>query len=405
MEKSLQKDERLQKAIIRELYFGQALSCPDLSNRINKSIPSVAKSLNALLKKGQVVDRGTAPSNGGRRPSMYALPANSPYIIAVASDQLSTRISIVNLLNHPVTRTETFEMKLLDNKESTEILIRAVRSLIDKSGIDAHQIVGMGLGMPGFVNTREGVNYSYFPVEDISLQHYLERNLGFPVWIDNDSSLVALAELRFGVAKERESAMVVNIGWGIGLGMILNGEIFRGYNGYAGEFSHIPMKEDGDLCVCGKRGCLETEATLLVAAEKAVREIKEGRISILRQVKSDHPTIMGDAIMEAANKGDQFAIELLSDMGSKIGKAIAILIHIMDPQTIVLSGRGAVVGKVLMTSIQNSLNQYCIPRLSANTEFCISQLGYHAELTGAAALVMENYGKTKEKEKMSMVNF
>lgn len=397
--------ERLQNGVLKELYFGGTTSCADLSNRLNKSIPSVTKAVNELVKRGVVENKGLSQSSGGRRPAGYSLTPGTKYIVAVAMDQLATRIMMTDLLNNPVSDTETIEMRLLNNNKSTEILISKVNAVIKRSGVERKKIIGMGLGMPGFVNTREGVNYSYLPSDGVSLRQYLEKSIGIPVWIDNDSSLVALAELKFGVARDKESAMVVNIGWGIGLGIIMNGEIFRGYNGYAGEFSHIPMNEDGDLCVCGKRGCLETEASMLVVAERAIQEIKEGRISILQEVSSDHPAVMGDAIMNAANKGDQFAIELLSGMGSKIGKAIAILIHIMDPQTIVLSGRGALVGKILMTSIQNSLHKYCIPRLSANTEFCISQLGYNAELTGAAALVMENYGKTKEKEKISMADF
>lgn len=100
---------------------------------------------------------------------------------------------------------------------------------------------------------------------------------------------------------------------------------------------------------------------------------------------------MGDAILKAAGKGDEFAIELLLDMGYKIGKAVSILIHILNPQTIVLSGRGSTMGRTLLTAIQNSLSKYCIPRLAENTEFRLSKLGYDAELIGAAALVMENY--------------
>ena len=103
--------------------------------------------------------------------------------------------------------------------------------------------------------------------------------------------------------------------------------------------------------------------------------------------------MVGNAIMEAANRGDQFAIELLSDAGYKIGNALAILIHIMNPESIVLSGRGAIVGKILMAPIQQALNKFCIPRLVNSTQLLISDLGFNAELTGAAVLVMENFDK------------
>ncbi len=144
------------------------------------------------------------------------------------------------------------------------------------------------------------------------------------------------------------------------------------------------------MCACGKRGCLEAEASMLVVVKKAIEGIKDGRISILKYIEEDHPKLVGDALMEAANNGDQFAIELLSDAGYKIGKALAILMHIMNPASIVLSGRGAIVGKILLAPIQQALHKYCIPRLAASTELLISELGFDAELVGAAILVMEN---------------
>jgi predicted NBD/HSP70 family sugar kinase len=174
--------------------------------------------------------------------------------------------------------------------------------------------------------------------------------------------------------------------------MIIKGELFGGHTGYAGELSHIPISESNTLCECGKRGCLETEATLRVVAHRAMEEIRAGRISSLKMV--DSPEKMSEAIMAAANEGDQYAIELLTEMGFKIGKAIAILIHIVNPELIILGGRGAEVGKILIAPIQQALNQYCIPRLAEDTRVKVSQLGHDASLLAAAALVMEKFGQT-----------
>jgi predicted NBD/HSP70 family sugar kinase len=247
--------------------------------------------------------------------------------------------------------------------------------------------------MPGFINPIRGINYTYLDAGNKSLTQYISDETGLPAYIDNDSSLIALAEQKFGIAKSQKEVMVINLGWGIGLGMIVNGEIFRGRNGFAGEFSHIPLSEDGALCACGKRGCLEAEASMLVVSKRAIEGIEQGRITRLKQIDEAHSKQMGDAIMEAANKGDQFAIELFADAGYKIGKALAILIHIMNPEAIVLSGRGAKVGKILLAPIQQALHKYCIPRLSRGTELLISQLGFDAELIGASVLVMENFDK------------
>jgi len=378
--------------IVKRLYFDKALSCAELSDLFDKSIPSIAKAINELIAEGFVVEQGYAPSSGGRRPLLYSIKPDAMYILAVAMDQLSTRIQLLDLFNHPVAAAVQIDLKLLNNDNALSLLVKNINTYITNAPVPKSKIAGIGIGMPGFVNVTEGINYSYMDAGG-SLTKYLTKQTGLPVYIDNDSSLIALAEQKFGIAKNQKDVMVINLGWGIGLGMIVNGEIFRGHEGFAGELSHIPLSEDGALCVCGKRGCLEAEASMLVVAEKAIEGIQAGRITSLKILDNNPSKLLGDAILEAADNGDQFAIELLSDAGYKIGKALAILIHIMNPKTIVLSGRGARVGKILLAPIQQALHKYCIPRLASSTELLISELGFDAELIGAAVLMMENFDK------------
>jgi glucokinase-like ROK family protein len=387
------KSTHLKNMIIKCLYFDKAMSCAELSELFDKSIPSIAKAVNELIEEGFVIEQGYAPSSGGRRPLMYAINASAMYILAIAMDQLSTRIQLVDLLNHPVSDFVMFELKLLNNDGALGKLVEHINEYLQNSGVAKEKIAGIGIGMPGFVNPLKGMNYTYLDAGDKTLTQYISDETGLPTYIDNDSSLIALAEQKFGIAKSQKEVMVINLGWGIGLGMIVNGEIFRGRNGFAGEFSHIPLSEDGALCTCGKRGCLEAEASMLVVSRMAIEGIEQGRITSLKQIDEAHSKQMGDAIMEAANNGDQYAIELFSDADYKIGKALAILIHIMNPQAIVLSGRGAKVGRILMAPIQQALHKYCIPRLSRGTEMLISELGFDAELIGASVLVMENFDK------------
>lgn len=387
------KGSQLKNMIIKRLYFNKAMSCAGLSELFDKSIPSIAKAINELMHEGFVVEQGYAPSSGGRRPLMYSVKSSAMHILAIALDQLTARIQMFDLLNNPVADMLTFELKLLNNPEALPTLVEQINNYIANSGIAKDKIAGIGIGMPGFINITEGINYTYLDAGGQSLTAYLTSQTGIATYIDNDSSLIALAEQKFGIAKSQQEVMVINLGWGIGLGMIVNGKLFRGHNGFAGELSHIPLSEDGSLCECGKRGCLEAEASLLVVAQKAIAGIKKGRVTSLKYNEEDHSKLMGDALIEAANNGDQFAIELLSDAGYKIGKALAILIHIMNPAIIVLSGRGAKVAKILMAPIQQALHKYCIPRLAGGTELLVSELGFDAELIGAAVLVMENFDR------------
>ncbi len=379
----------LKQQMLSALYFEGKMSSVELSNILGKSIPHVTKLLMELVDAGFIVDAGLSPSSGGRRAQVYALKADAFYIVAVAMDQFYTKIVVTDGQNNPVMPVETHALTLYNNTSAHEELVRLINTVIESSGVSRASIAGIGIGMPGFINTKLGINYSFLqPGGGASINQYLRSELGLPVYIDNDSSLVALSELKFGLARNKADVMVINIGWGIGLGMIVNGVLFRGYTGYAGELSHIPISESDTLCECGKRGCLETEASLKVITEKAMKGTREGSVSGLKY--DERPEQMSEAIMVAANKGDQYAIELLSDMGHKLGKAIAILIHIVNPELIVLSGRGADAGKILLAPIQQALNKYCIPRLSEFTGVKVSMLGRKAELTGAAALVMEN---------------
>jgi predicted NBD/HSP70 family sugar kinase len=385
------KQDSYKRNIIKHLYFSGQLSCAELSQLTDKSLPLTTKILNELIEEGSVQELGYALSTGGRRPQMYSLKSDLMYVVAVAMDQLITRMAIVDMRNNLIGQVEKVELKLSDNPNAVKELRKNIIKFIKESKIPKNKIAGIGIGMPGFVDVIKGINHSFLKIDEGSIVSYIESELGLPVLIDNDSSLIALAELRLGEARNRQNVMVININWGVGLGMILNGELFRGYNGFAGEFSHIPLFTNNKMCSCGKSGCLETETSLLVVAEKAVEGLKKGKVSRLKNIVLENIEETAAAIMDAADKGDKFAIELFSEAGYNIGRGVAILIHLLNPELIVLSGRGAGVGKLWLAPIQQAINEHCIPKIAENTEIKISSLGFQAELIGAAALVMENF--------------
>jgi glucokinase-like ROK family protein len=393
-----EKNLLYRKKIIKHLYFSNMLSCADLSDKINKSLPVTTKMLGKLIEEGWVTETGFAASTGGRRAVMYSLKSDVLYVVSVAMDQLITRIAILNMQNNQVIDTAFFELPLPKNPQALSTLIEKIEEVINRSGISKNNIAGVGIGMPGFVDTINGVNYTFLEPEKGTLTEYISSKIKLPVCIDNDSRLIALAELMFGSARGKKNAMVINVGWGVGLGMILNGDLFRGHNGFAGEFSHIPLFLNNKLCSCGKSGCLETETSLLVVIEKANKGLKEGKISLLKELSLDHAEQAFQDIIKAAGKGDKFAVEILSESGYNIGRGVAILIHLLNPELVILSGRGSSAGKIWQAPIQQALNEHCIPRLALNTEIQISSLGYQAEITGAAALVMENFEKSDLKK-------
>ena len=388
----LAKQTAYKRAIAKHLYFNKELSCAELSELTEKSLPLTTRILNELIEEGVVVETGYANSTGGRRPQMYSLKPDLMYIVSVSMDQMITRIVMVDMNNKYVGEVKKLELVLANNPDALHQLAHQIDQYVKSSGIDKDKIAGIGIGMPGFVDVKKGINHSCLKTEKgVSIVSTIESVVGIPVLIDNDSSLIALAELRFGAVIGKQNAMVINVGWGIGLGMILKGELFRGNNGFAGELSHISLFTNNKMCGCGKSGCLETEASLVAIAEKAIHGLQHGKLSILKNLSLEHIETTSEAIMDAAVKGDKFAVDLVTAAGYDIGRGVAILIHLLNPELIVLSGRGSVAGKFWLTPIQQAVNEHCIPKIAENTEIEISSLGYQAELIGAAALVMDHY--------------
>lgn len=387
----LNKQSAYKRKIFKHLYFSGSLSCADLSDLTEKSLPVTTRAINEMIKEGAVMETGFANSTGGRRPQMFSLKPDQVYIISVAMDQLITRIALIDINNNVVGEVEKIELVLPHNPNALEQLTAHISEFLRKTKIEKNKIIGIGIGMPGFVDFKKGINHSFLKNGIENIIDHIGSVTGLPILIDNDSSLIALAEFRLGSARNRQNVMVINIGWGVGLGMIINGELFRGHNGFAGEFSHIPVFTNNKLCSCGKTGCLETETSLLVVVEKAVKSMQSGASTQLKDLSLDFPENAAKKIMDAALQGDKLAVEILSEAAYNIGRGIAILIHLMNPELIVLSGRGSVGGRLWTTPIQQAINELCIPKIADNTELLISSLGYKAELIGAAALVMEHY--------------
>jgi predicted NBD/HSP70 family sugar kinase len=377
--------------IKRFLFFERTATCLDLSLKIQKSLPVTTRLVNELLEAGDIAEIGQGQSTGGRRPARYAIVADSSYIVSVALDQFVARIAMIDMHGQMVSGIDKINLTLQDNEEALAGLTKFITAFIKNSGIQKSKILGIGIGMPGFVDAQKGINYSFLKTADASITDIVSRATRLPVMIDNDSSLIALAELRFGTARKKLNSMVVNIGWGIGLGMIVNGELFRGHRGFAGELSHIPIFTNGKLCGCGKTGCLETETSLQAISIKAAEQLKAGRVSVMQGFKAGTLEDDSDILIQAAHDGDRLAVELFSEAGYNIGRALAIMIHLINPELVVLSGRGARAGKVWFAPIMQAMNEHCIPRLAEGTSIELSGLGHDAELIGAASLVMENY--------------
>jgi N-acetylglucosamine repressor len=390
--KGVNRKKHIQKIkITKYLYVHGSKSNADICSRLKISSPTSLGIIKELQKEGLVEKQGKGKSIGGRKPDLFGLKNNSLFVLGIEMGKYKTRMSIFNNNNANITDIETFPPQLNNDLATADRIYVQATKLIKSSKIDPQKLIGIGINMPGLVDSKMGINYTYLNFGDRSIRQILEEKFNRPVYIENDAKAIALAEHRFGLAKGKKDALVIFLDWGIGLGIIQDGKVYRGTSGFAGEFSHIPFAGNGHLCRCGKQGCLETIASGTALARMVKEGIQEGRTSLLTGLADiDLDQIEPDIVVDAANKGDQYAINLLSEIGMNLGKGIAILIQLFNPETIILGGRVAEAKEYLTTPIQQSLNKYCMAQLREKTSIVISELGQKVGIMGAVAMVMEN---------------
>jgi N-acetylglucosamine repressor len=391
---NVERKKHLQKIkILKHLYIKGAESNAAICSRFNISSPTSVSLLNQLIKDGLVKKEGRGRSVGGRKPDLYGLRGNSLFVLSIHMERFKTRMGIFDNNNNNVTEIKSIPLHISKDLSIVDQLYDHANELIIASGINSEKLIGIGISIPGLVTSKEGKSFTYLLTgqESISLQAVLEEKFSRPVFLLNDVKSASLAESRFGLAKGKKNALVITMDWGIGLGIIMDGKMHNGETGFAGEFGHIPLMENGILCNCGKRGCLETVASGIALARRAKEGVKSGEISMLNELSDQEiDKIEPQIIIEAANKGDQYAINILSEIGLNLGKGIAILIQLFNPEIIILGGKIAEAKQYITTPIQHSINTYCMTQLRERTKIALSDLNLNASILGSVAAVMEN---------------
>ena len=377
--------------IIKYLYVQGSKTNAEICRHLKISAPTSFSILNELIDDNLIEKKGFGKSNGGRKPDLYAVKDDALFVLAIEMGNYKTKMSIFNNNNRNITGIQTYSLNLDNDSRTIDQLYDYANSLIISSGIDAAKLIGIGISMPGLVDSHKGINYTYLRPGKKPVRQILEEKFNRPVFIENDAKAVALAEYRFGLAKGKKNVLVVYLDWGVGLGLILDGKLFRGTSGFAGEFGHIPIIENGELCHCGKQGCLETIASGATLVKLAKEGLKSGIHSkLINIVDNDPDKIDFQLIVEAALNGDQYAINLLSQLGFNLGKGMAVLIQLFNPELIILGGRLAKAKQYLTTPIQQALNIYSLQQLRDKVSIAATEIGQNVGMMGAVAVVMEN---------------
>ncbi|MBT3386113.1 MAG: ROK family protein [Prolixibacteraceae bacterium] len=383
------------KHILKTIYFNGPLSNSELSKLINLSTPKINSLLVELVEDKLVEELGRGDSSGGRRPNMYGLIEDGFYVVGITININRTIISIFNSNNKQVSGPHYFPIKMQPNLEIFMRVNEKLEQVVKGSNIDRNKILVAGIELPGLINQKLGINKTYFP-HITNLFEDLKKIFGIPVYFDHNSKVRTFAEQHFGLAKDKKNVLMLQVDWGLGLGIIINGKLYAGKSGFAGEFGHLPIADNGILCSCGKQGCLETIVSATAIVRLAKEGINKGSSSLMEElVMGDIEKIEISTVIQAANSGDQFAISLFSNLGHWLGKGIAYLIQVFNPELIIIGGHVAEASQYIMAPIQQSINTYANRDISNDTIIKFSELGSKAGTIGAAAYALERISFSK----------
>jgi len=260
--------------------------------------------------------------------------------------------------------------------------------VISEEHINREEIFGVGIDLPGFIDTINGICYfsPNFPGWDnIKVSSILEQSINLPVVILNDVNAAALGEKFFGAGKYVNNIICMTLGTGIGGGIIINNNLYLGASQGAGEIGHTTIEPDGPLCGCGNRGCFEALVARGAIIRTAREFIEKNKNTILADVKDLSPL----SVFEAAEKGDQVAIEIFNTTGRYLGIGLSNLILILNPEKIVIGGRIANAHKYLFPPAQEEIKKRVKMFPPESTQLVLAELGANAGLIGAAVYVFQ----------------
>ena len=399
---------QLMADINRNLVVNLLRTCPvmsraDLSRATGLSGPTVSSIVADLTSRGLVEDLGQGISSGGRPPYLVRLNEKANYVIglklmghaiSLVITDLSATVMYAQVTelagpaaaapDHPTRPTVP-----RDPGSIVDAICAAVETALSSSGVDVARIIGVGVGINGPVDATSGVCRSSptFNWKNVPLAQPISERLGHPVVLENDANTLAAAEQWFGRGAGIDTFIAVAVGAGIGAGVVLNDQLYRGADGAAGEFGHVQLSDTGPLCSCGKVGCVEAWASDRAILRDIRAAIDEGtQTSLGRAGQTRELTI--SQVAAAAEHGDEISRQVLSQAGHYLGRGLAALMTVINPRLVIISGEGVQAGRWRFDPMMKAIESSVFPDLNAEIIFATEPLDDARWARGAACVVL-----------------
>jgi N-acetylglucosamine repressor len=396
--KYLKKINRL--SIINIIKDNEPISRQQLSQVTGLTPPAITGIIRELLDSGFVLETGLGQSQGGRKPIKLTFNSAAAHVIGIELTRFETVIGIADLKNDP-SDIRTMNWDMSEPETGINLLVSEIERIIGQSDHEKKKFLGIGIAFPGLLNAKTGLvrrsvnlgpGWNNFPLKEV-----LERRLGMPVVTENNARASALAERWFGGGIGCKNLAYVNLGEGISAGVILDDRILQGSQGYAGQMGHIVIKEDGSLCNCGNRGCLEAlcgAPALLRTAAAELTMVKNG--DPLKHIFDVTGKVTLADILLCAKEPDSYAEKLLHEVGRLVGMAIADVVNLYNPEKVFLGGKVARGANVFIGTLKEVVLSHSFPEVAEVTEIVISKLEKNAAVVGACALAIQELLQSPE---------
>jgi predicted NBD/HSP70 family sugar kinase len=382
-----------QSVLLNLIRANGPISRPQLATLSGLSQVTVIKITNALIDRHLVLEKDYAESTGGRRAGLLEINPEGGFAVGLIPQQYSLNAVILNL-NSDLVYSQQWNITLRDNyPQAIDLFVQCIEELFSNSGIPREKIIGVGLGMGGLIDAERGCCIDSWMMNwrNVEISRPLEARLGIPAFLDNDVNCLAIYEKLFGQGLPYHHFLVVAIGGGVGLGIVINDDIYRGAFGGAGEFGHTAVATEGRRCACGNHGCLEAYISDSGIVKNYLEYVHTTTYSLEKGIQE--PTAF--EVVERARNGDEAAIAAFQRAGILLGVSLANLVNIFNPECIVLSGPNTdasmLAGDLLLEPMRQAFKQHLFSQIGKDLHFIVERLGFESWARGAGSLVLSHF--------------
>ena len=385
--RNINKKSSVQGRILEQFVSQGTFTIPEMSKAVGVSLPTATSAINELIKAGLVREVGKKDISSGRIPMAYDLVPNAGYFVGVNPEMDCLALAASDFCGNLITEKVRVPYTYENTPENLEQVAKIINDFIATLPFAKEEILQICVNIAERVNPFEGNAYNMFTFLEESLTSKLTKLIQIPVCIENDTRRMTFAEFIKGRSKGLKNVIFANVCWGLAIGIIIDGKLYYGKSGYSGEFGHMTAYNNNIICHCGKIGCIETEVSGRALKRKLTEKILNGKTSILSdKVLNQKEELTLKDLLEAIDKEDVLSLATLQNIADELGKQLAGVINIFNPEMLVIGGEMSATGDYLTLPARMGIKKFSLNIVNEDSQIVTSSLKGLAGITGACLM-------------------